>query len=356
MGKGKAFTKTQTPDPVLNRIQDQLHEIMAPILANPANNLADWRLTEGTGVPGVATLLLQHRINSTWTTVMEFPVTIGTWTIGQFLTRNAAGVLSWGTPAGSGGGLPSGGSVGQSVVNTGSGTGAWDYPVPMITGFGRRTHYWSIMLTTDTNFHDSGTGGTPTHFGAFSPTQVYVTHNAGGKRAALQATGITAGNTNVLDGAVTNWTVDNRPRARALVQSPASLVNLRFGFDVTDAGLSVTAPANAASAIHYVRLVYDVSVSANWLLDSGDGTNRSYTDTGLAVVVSTDYYLDLDWSAGTTLTSRIYVGSPSATPTVTNKTTNLSTGATALTTEMFDAGVGGVATGFAWSGITWDAN
>lgn len=115
MGKAKGLTKINTGDPVLDRIQDQLHEALAPTLANPANQMADWRWAETAPTDGTPRMLqLQYRAQPTaaqaagsplgvWTTLMAWPSTIGAWSAGQYLTRNAAGTLAWGTPAGSSG-------------------------------------------------------------------------------------------------------------------------------------------------------------------------------------------------------------------------------------------------------------
>jgi hypothetical protein len=69
MGRAKSLSRVESPDPVFNRFQDHLRDVLTPLLSNPANALADWRLTEGT-----SGLTVQHRVNQTWTTIY----TIGT--------------------------------------------------------------------------------------------------------------------------------------------------------------------------------------------------------------------------------------------------------------------------------------
>lgn len=276
------------------------------------------------------------------------PVRLAAGSNGQVLSL-VAGVPAWATgPSGS---LPTGGTLGQAIVNTGSGTGGWDWFTPNVV-FGRRFSYWQIALDTDNGWTVVG-HPVPTHFGSATTTSNPLTT----RNSIIENTiGISGGTGGWFSGVITR--AGFRPRARALVQSSGTLTTRRFGLDFTDSGVSTTAPANAASVINFVRLVYDSSVSANWLLNSGDGTNQSYTDTGLAVVGSTDYYVELDWSVAGTLTSRIYVGSPTAAPTVTNKSSNLSVATANLFFEIYNSNLAGAGTinGWPMSTVLIDSN
>lgn len=86
-----------------------------------------------------------------------------------------------------------------------------------------------------------------------------------------------------------------------------------------------------ASAVDFVAVGWDTSISANWRICSGDGTNYSCADiTGATVSVSTEYQGVIDYSVAGTVSVTLKAttdGSTMTTYTAT-KTTNLPTGAT----------------------------
>lgn len=254
-------------------------------------------------------------------------------------------------------GLPAGGVLDQSVVNTGPGTGAWGNPAPNGPWAGRRWSRFWLDRPTATTWSWEGIGGV---------SQTVI----GG--SGLPANGLIADtpsiyiNTiNINTGVVTYLTnqfttADYRSRVRMRMQAPASIASRRFAVGFSTAGLEAVTPSlpgPAASALTYVALFYDSSVSPNWLLGSADAVNQGATDTGLAVVAGTRYWLDIDWSVAGTLTARIYAGALTNAPTVTARATLLATGATALYAVFSDISLAaGIANGFYIMSVLWESN
>jgi len=101
-----------------------------------------------------------------------------------------------------------------------------------------------------------------------------------------------------------------------------------FGFYETSSAACSVVPSltPTASTEDYVGIAKDVTVSPNWMCCSGDGTNHSCLDMGLAVTLGL-HMLDVDWSTLGTLTCSI---TDNGVTTTINKSTNLSTTSTAL--------------------------
>lgn len=114
-----------------------------------------------------------------------------------------------------------------------------------------------------------------------------------------------------------------RPKLTGIIRTDATIDTRRLWFALTDATIEAVTHATGptASTVDFVGLGFDTSISANWRVCSGDGTNYSCADTGVSVAVSTEYTLTVDWSVEGTLTWGINAASGT-------KTTNLSTAAT----------------------------
>lgn len=252
--------------------------------------------------------------------------------------------------------LPAGGNPGQSVVNNGSGTGGWDYSIPT-PGFGRRFSYWQV-------YHTGVGGGLLIQYGV----STNITHSGGGTQTNGSDTSYAASFESL--GPSQSGTLStgdrpaypgHRPRVRGHFKTPNSLTNLRWRFGYIDGNVPISIAATTstvAEATKYINLVYDNGVNVNFILESSDGTNRSGVSTGLAVATNTHYWIDLDWTVAGTLTVRIYVGSPTAAPTVVSKSSNLDTSATAMCPFMGDINLSGSGTisGFSRMAFAWDYN
>lgn len=217
-------------------------------------------------------------------------------------------------------------------------------PVPDFDPVLGRKFCWATTTTpTDTTCTVQGQTGVTamTHTGVGTRAAAPIA----GKRCAYQETiGAGAGNSGSETTNVAHVRWDFRPKISFLVRAPSALTTRRAWFCIGQ-GMSATAPlasGSAASGLEHIGLAYDSAVSANWLLQSGDGTNRSGTDTGLAVAVDTDYRIVLDFSVAGRLTCEIWVGANPSGPSVRiTKTTNLPTGTTGRVIEWADTNLSG---------------
>jgi hypothetical protein len=140
--------------------------------------------------------------------------------------------------------------------------------------------------------------------------------------AALNISGSGAG---VHSTAFDQTRIPYRPRLVEVLRTDTAITTRRVWVGLAESSMLALAhtTGTAASAIDYVAMGFDTSISDNWLCCSGDGTNHGCTSTGVAVAGSTVYTLVIDWSVAGTLTCTV-----SGTPTT--KTSNLSTGDIAL--------------------------
>jgi hypothetical protein len=256
-------------------------------------------------------------------------------------------------------GIPTAGVLDQSVLNTGPGAGGWGFPIPCGPFANRRWVRWYINLPTDVAFTSDGVALTSN---AVAGGPGSATAGSLIDRPSLFINNTIGANTGNVTYIATQWTrPDFRPRVRFRFRSPSSLANKRFFVAFSEGGLEGVTPlaaGTAASAIKHVSLHYDAGVSANFLLQSGDGTNRGGTNTNLAVVADTEYFGDLDYSVAGTVTLRLYVGSPIApSPSVTARTTQLPTGSTVLYAVIGDIALAaGTLPGFHRISFVWESN
>jgi hypothetical protein len=257
-------------------------------------------------------------------------------------------------------GLPASGVLGQSVVNTGSGTGAWAFPLPVTPFASRRYVRWYIALAADTAFTSDGVSMTSNAVGAGVAAASVGTISTKPSLFINNNGGASTGNVTYMSREFTR--PDFRPRVRFAIRSPASLTSKRFYVGFMEGGYETITPlasgtATGVTATRHAVVAFDANVSANWLLQSGDGTTRGGTDTGLAVVASTDYWIDLDWSVAGTLTLRIYASAITNAPTVTTRTTQLATGSTLMYGTVGDIALAaGVLPGFDRTAFLWESN
>lgn len=104
MGRLPSLKRIQSDDPVLNRLQDALREALQPLLSNPLNAAADFRLTEiaATSSGGTPTFVLQYRSPGlqTWTSVCAFASNGDLSTAISLDVLQAAGDLLYGSAKG----------------------------------------------------------------------------------------------------------------------------------------------------------------------------------------------------------------------------------------------------------------
>lgn len=117
------------------------------------------------------------------------------------------------------------------------------------------------------------------------------------------ASAVASGSVAGIIGAANLTRPSYRPKLSALVRTDTTIDSRRIWTGVSEASLAAL-PASlgtAASTNDFAAIVYDTGVSSNWLCCSGDGTNYSCSDTGIAVAPSTDYILLVDWSSASQL-------------------------------------------------------
>jgi len=222
--------------------------------------------------------------------------------------------------------------------------------------FGRRRIFGAVAQTGSTTVTVVGDAAL-THFGVGARASApQTTHNG-----YQETVGAGIGNTGIENpnggSAWGQW--DWRQKVSFFIRSPASLATKRAWFALGN-GMSGTAPlasGSAASASRHIGIAYDSAVSANWLIQSGDGTNRSGLDTGLAVATGTDYRFVLDHTVAGVLTVSIYVGNLASPPVATyagTKTNNLPTGTGTPAFEWSDTNLSGVAADAGFIRVAFD--
>lgn len=111
--------------------------------------------------------------------------------------------------------------------------------------------------------------------------------------------------------------------AQFMTEGAVSLRRQWLGLaESTMAALAVRTEASgaAASSIDFVAVGWDTAVTANFMCCSGDGTNYSCKDMGVAPAIDTEYTVTINWATAGTIDCKIN-------STTVTKTTNLSTGA-----------------------------
>lgn len=191
------------------------------------------------------------------------------------------------------------------------------------TGGSRNLRRYQTQTVADTTFAGDGlptatlgTGQTATAQAALTgATRMYI------QSACLNVNGSACG----IVGPYTTTRQLYRPRLSSIVVTDSAVTTRRVWVALTSADLTaVVVPTTAvAQGASYVGLAFDTAISANWGCCSGDATNHSCSDTGIAVATGTEYRLSADWTTSGTL--RCCVNN-----TCVNKTTNLSAAASNL--------------------------
>lgn len=122
-------------------------------------------------------------------------------------------------------------------------------------------------------------------------------------------------------GAFNQTRPSHRPKLTGIIRTDTAIDTRRLWFGLAESDLTAVTHATGPTVLgnDFIGLGFDTSISANWRVCSGDNSNYTCADTGLAVSVSTEYTLTLDWSVAGTLTWKVNATSGT-------KTTNLSVG------------------------------
>ncbi len=357
----------------VREIQQYLLQQNNALLTNTVLAASDWRWAQ-VNAGGTSTWALQYRTPpQSWATIAYFTaagalstaggggggsgtfdevvVASGLVSSGSSGSRipksifTAAGSLLTSTAAGTPSEIPAASAVSGDVL-TFDGS-AWAPAAPTSGGvdpiFGKRLIYGVVQKANVSTTVNVVGGDALAHSGVGVPTNSPQATHAG----YYEAIGAGAGNTGIENGNGTSswgrW--DWRQKLSFFVRSPASIATKRVWLDLGN-GMSGTAPlasGTAGSASRHIGLAYDSAVSPNWLIQSGDGTDRSGLDTGLVVVVDTDYRIVLDHSVAGTLSVSIYTGTAQTLAYSGAKTTNLPTGTGGAVFEWADTNLSGVA-------------
>ncbi len=191
---------------------------------------------------------------------------------------------------------------------------------------GRRSSWAFMAGPTDTTLTQIGFGTLTVTGTASAQPSLVAWHNHVRHASAAATNGLCAGycySTNITRA---TW----RPRFGAVTLTDSTISLRRAWFGLTESSLTAVTHATGptASAVDFVALGFDTSISANWRICSGDGTNYSCADVpSAAVVANTEYQLWWDWSVSGIVSVIIRATTDGATYTTytTTKATNLST-------------------------------
>lgn len=345
------FAATLSTDPAIREIQTYLLQQNQSVLNNPILAAADWRWAqEGT------TFALQFRTPpQDWNTVASFNSS------GELSTDSGdgadgyvplslfttAGDLPVGTGAGAVTRLGSG-AVGTFLGGTGIGSAptyqslssgsAVPWAPDLIDGVGPYAAallQWSAAatMTWEGVWRDvvglrptevAGGGVANSSINSIFRVKRYTSGGSDGNLAGMSPSG---GNSYIQRSAL--W---------ALVGTGATLTSQRIwvgvGATLTGGTFNGYVPPTTATALagYAYAFAYDPAVSANWLCVTGDGTNWSGTDSGVAVTASTAWAMSISNTTWGTTTFKIQGWntwtslSSVPSPTVVNKTTNIPSG------------------------------
>lgn len=245
-----------------------------------------------------------------WLNVLICTLSGGTCTIpamnitatGNVLATNIAGTtagtntgdVTLGTP----GGLSIVGQV-LSFSGTASTTTTWRQ-------YGKRINHCAPVNAGSTNWGCNGPT-VPTWSGT---TVSAITTNATRSYTSV-ATSTSSGNTAGVNVLSTSMFSKWAPSFFNLTLTDATITNERVWIGMTEAALATLAiragvgAGTAASVIDFAACGYDTAVDPNWQCCSGDGTNYGCIDSGIPVVVSTQYSVYVDWTNPATLSFTI---------------------------------------------------
>jgi hypothetical protein len=209
---------------------------------------------------------------------------------------------------GGGGGLPSGGNIGQTIQNTGSGTGAWvnSYMFPSITCARPRrwgTYSYPAVATTSVYFSGGLNTVSPTNSG----TATTLWGTAGLDFAVNFATSTTSGTyAGSSSQANANWGVFNNtypgPRYIATIRTGSSstdIQNCRIWVGMLGGGAAYCTGTNTpGTAVSVAAFRYSPAVDATqyWRCVTGTGSAQNVITTTVPINYNTVYTMAVDCS------------------------------------------------------------
>lgn len=313
--------------PEVAELHDLLQESIRPILQNPLLASGDFRFTQVAGVRGAApTWALQYRTpgTQTWTTIVSFDSLGNSPYIPKSLLT-AAGDIIYASAASTPARLGIG-SAGQSL-GISAGLPAW--LAPSGSG-GTLTNAFIVSPHRKGGFYRPvATGGGQEKFGIQAPTAIVGTTNAESADKLMVAFGSTGTGIGATGGYAGPFT-ETEPRYKPYMSVSGiprwnTIYKHRAWVGLASAsltGLAVLNNTSAASALKFAAIGWDVNVSSNIMLCSGDGVNYSCQDTGVAMPADFHCNFILDWSTAGSLSASMQVMG-SAVVSLGTKTTNL---------------------------------
>jgi len=190
----------------------------------------------------------------------------------------------------------------------------------------RSFYAWQGSTTaTGLAYSSQITGGSVTETGTASALTNVGTRGYSQRASAASNNALAGVESATMIHTYTNW----RPRISALVRTDTAITTRRTWIGVEESTISLlairtAASGPAASAVDFAAIGFDTAVDPNWMLCTGDGTNYSCSDTGVAVAVSTEYSIVVDWRTSATTVTGWVNGTSVA------KTSNVSTDSVAL--------------------------
>jgi hypothetical protein len=213
---------------------------------------------------------------------------------------------------------------GSSAAGASSSTGALGAPA------GRKPYlYWCVAANSSTAMSQCGGG-----IAVGSSFTASGSANTTAHKYASFATSASLGNVAFYADSFGTTAWGFAPKVYGLVRTDSAITSRQFavglGQNTTQLGICgvpVPGAAQTACAQSYMQLMFDTSVSANWVLAASDGTNQKGVDTGVAVVANTDYLFSLDYNV---TTAGAVKATLNGTPSSSSLTTNVGAAATAM--------------------------
>ncbi len=178
-----------------------------------------------------------------------------------------------------------------------SGTGTAPHAV-----LNRRMGVAQPLTTTGTTFTNYGMSA----FGAATGTATAQAALGAANRMYIRwATGAVANNTGgITAGPFLETRAGYAPKFTTIIRTDAAITLRRISVGLAEATVALLATntsGTTASTTDFMTVAYDTAGNGNttdWLCCTGDGTDYSCITTGVAVAVSTEYTISVDYSSG----------------------------------------------------------